>query len=72
MFWIWKTNALLNLINHEPDIDKVYSYAKDTYEAIFQLLINKRENTDLKYFNDPKAFIEYSAEMNNTYKNVEE
>ena len=24
-----KTNALLNLINHEPDIDKIYSYAKD-------------------------------------------
>ena len=63
---------MLNLINHEPDIDKVYSYAKDPYEAIFQLLINERENTDLKYFNDPKAFTEYSAEMNNTYKNVEE
>ena len=24
----WKTNALLNLINHEPDIDKIYFYAK--------------------------------------------
>ena len=23
-----KTNALLNLINHQPDIDKIYLYAK--------------------------------------------
>ena len=24
-----KTNALLNLTNHEPDINKIYLYAKD-------------------------------------------
>ena len=28
-----KTNALLNLINHQPDIDKIYLYARDPYEA---------------------------------------
>ena len=28
-----KTNALFNLINNEPDIDKIYLYAKDPYEA---------------------------------------
>ena len=28
-----KTNVLLNLINHETDIDKIYLYAKDPYEA---------------------------------------
>ena len=38
------TNALLNLINHEPDIDKIYLYAKDPYEAKYQLLINKIES----------------------------
>ena len=27
-----KTNALLNLINNQPDIDKIYFYAKDEYE----------------------------------------
>ena len=27
------------------------------YEAKYQLLINKRENTSLKYYNDLKAFI---------------
>ena len=26
----------------------------------YQFLINKRESTGLKHFNDPKAFIEYS------------
>ena len=55
-----KTNALLNLINNQPDIDKTYLYAKDSYEAKYQFLINKREITGLKHFNDPKAFIEYS------------
>ena len=28
-----KTNALLKLINSQPDIDKIYIYAKDSYEA---------------------------------------
>ena len=27
-----KTNALLNLINNQPDIDKIYLYTKDPYE----------------------------------------
>ena len=27
-----KTNALLNLINNQPDIDKIYLYARDPYE----------------------------------------
>ena len=34
-----KTNALLDLINYEPDIDKIYLYANDLYEAKYQLLI---------------------------------
>ena len=54
-----KTNALLNLIYHEPDIDQFFLYAKDLYEAKYQLLIDKTESTDIKYLNDPKAFIEY-------------
>ena len=58
-----KTNALLNLINKQPDIDKMYFYAKDPYDAKYQLLINKREKIGLKHFNDPKAFIEYSNDV---------
>ena len=67
-----KANALLNLINHEPDIDKIYLYAKDPYEAKYQFIVNKRENTGLKHFNDSKAFIEYSNDMDDIYKNIEE
>ena len=65
-----KTNALLNLVNNQPDIDKIYLYA--TYEAKYQFLINKRESTGLIHFNDPKAFIEYSNGMQDVYKNIEE
>ena len=67
-----KTNASLNLINNQPDIDKIYLYAKDPYEAKYQFLINKRESTGLKHFNDPKAFIEYSNDMHDVYKNIDE
>ena len=28
-----RPNALLNLINTQPDIDKIYLYSKDPYEA---------------------------------------
>ena len=63
-----KTNALLNLINNQPDIVKIYLYTKDPYKAKYQFLINKRENTGLKHFNGPKAFIEYSNDIHDIYK----
>ena len=63
---------MLNLINWEPDIDKIYLYANVPYEAKYQLLINKRESTGLKYFNDSKVFIEYTNDMEDIYKNIEE
>ena len=66
-----KTNVLLNLINNQPDIDKIYLYAKDPYEAKYQYLINKREKVGLDHFKDPKAFMEYSNDMDNLYKNIE-
>ena len=46
-FGIWKKNALLNLINSQPDIDKICLHAKDPFEAKYQFLINKRESTGL-------------------------
>ena len=67
-----KTNALLNLINNQPDVDKIYLYAKDPYEAKNQDLINKREKVGLDHFNDSEAFIEYSNDMEDVYKNIEE
>ena len=65
-----KTNALLNLINNQPDIDKIYLYPKDPYEAKYQYLIKKREKVGLDHFDDPKAFIEYSNDMQDVYKNI--
>ena len=47
-------------------------YAEDLCEAKYQFLINKRESTGLKHFNDPKAFIEYSNDMQDVYKNFDE
>ena len=35
-----KTKGLYNLINHQPDVDQIYLYARDLYEAKYQLLIN--------------------------------
>ena len=67
-----KTNALLNLINNQPDIEELYLYAKDPYEAKYHYFDNKRESACLKHFNDPKAFIEYSNDIQDVYKNIEE
>ena len=67
-----KTNALLNLINNQLDINKIYLYAKDPYEAKYQYLINKREKVGLNHFDDHKAFIEYSNDMQDVYKNIED
>ena len=58
-----KANALLNLIYNQPDIDKIYLYAKDPYEAKYQYLTNKREKLGLNHYDDPKAFTEYSNDM---------
>ena len=52
-----KANVLLNLIENQPDIDKMYLYAKDPYKAKYQYLINKRGSVGIGHFNDPKAFI---------------
>ena len=67
-----KTNLLLNLIENQPDIDKIYLYAKDPYESKYQYLINKREGVGINHFNDPKAFIEYSNDMHDVYKNIDD
>ena len=60
-----KTNSLLNLINHQP-------YAKDPFEAKYQLLINNRESTGLTYLNHSKVFLEHFNDMDDIYKKIEE
>ena len=64
----------MNLIHNQPDIDEIYLYAKDPNEKKYQYLINKREKVGLNHnhFNDPKAFMEYSNNMQDVYKNIED
>ena len=49
-----KTNALLNLLNNQPDIDKIYLYVKDPSEAKYQYLTNRREKVGLDHFENLK------------------
>ena len=60
------------MASHQPDIDNIYSYDKDPYEAKYQLLIGKHEGARLKHYNDAKIFVEYANDMDSIYKNVEE
>ena len=66
-----KTNILLNLIEKQPDIDKIYLHVKDSYEAKYQYLINKRKGVGIDNFNNTKGFIEHSNDMRNVYKNID-
>ena len=66
------SNLLLNLIENQPDINKIYLYAKDSYESKYQYLISKREGVGINYFNNPKAFIECSNDVHDDYKNIDD
>ena len=61
-----KTNTLLNLINEQRDIDKIYLYAKDLSGSKYEYLIKK----GIKHENDSNAFIECSNTMDDIYENV--
>ena len=63
-----KTNTLLNLINEQGDIDKIYLYAKDLSEPKYEYLIKNCENAGIKYVNDGNAFIECSDTMDDVYE----
>ena len=62
----------MNLIENQPDIDKIYLYAKDPYEAKYQYLINIREKVGIDHHNNPRAYTEYSNDMHDAYKNIDE
>ena len=44
-----KTNALINLINEQNDIDKIYLYARDLSEPKYEYLIKKRKDGGIKH-----------------------
>ena len=58
---------MLSLINNQPNVDKIYLYAKDSYESKYQYLVNKCERIDLKYYDNHKVFIEYSNDKQDVY-----
>ena len=68
-----KTNALLNLIqkqNNDSPIDQIYLYAKDLSEPKYQLLIERRESSGIKNYNDTSAFTEYSNTMDDAFDDM--
>ena len=67
-----KTNALLNMLSHQNDIDKIYLYVKDPYEDKYQYLIKKREDVGRKHFQNPQAFIEYSSHIDDVFPDINE
>ena len=67
-----KANTLINLINEQGDIDKIYLHAKDLSKPKYEFLIKKRENTGIKHVNDSNAFIECSNTMDDVNENIDE
>ena len=65
-----ETNALLNLINEQYDIDKIYLYAKDLSKPKYEYLIKKPENAGIRHLNDPNAFIKCFNTMDDVYENI--
>ena len=65
-----KKNTLLNLINEQHDMDKIYLYARDLNKPQYKTLIKKCEDPGIKHLNDPNAFIKYSNSMDDVYENI--
>ena len=65
-----KSNALLNLINEQGDIDKIYLYTKDVNKPKYEYLIKNHKITGIIHLNDPNASIECSNTMDDVYENI--
>ena len=65
-----RTNTLLNLINEQEDIDKIYLHEKYLKEPKYEFLIRNCKNVGIKHLNDSKAFIECSNTMDDVYENI--
>ena len=62
---------MLNLINEQSEIDKIYLYANDLSEDKYKYLIKNRENAGIKHLNDSNAFIECSDTIDDVYENID-
>ena len=67
-----KTNASLNLIKEQDDIDWIYLYAKDLSEPKYEVLIKKCEDAGTKHFNDSNAFIKCSNPIDDASENMDD
>ena len=65
-----KTKALINLINEQNEIDKIYLSTRDFGEPKYKYLIRKREDAGIKHLNNPNAFIECLNTMDDVYENI--
>ena len=65
-----KRNTLLHLINNLHPFDKIHLHAKDIHKPKYEYLINEREQARMKKLDDPKAFIEYSDDMNDVFDDI--
>ena len=63
---------MLNLINKQEEIDKIYLYAKDLSEPKYEFLIKNRKNAGIKHVNHSKAFIECSNIVDDVYENIDD
>ena len=65
-----KTNALIDLINEQNDVDTIYLYARDLSEPKYEYLIKKCKDVGIKHLNNQNALIECSNTIDDAYKNI--
>ena len=61
---------MINLINEQNDIDKIYLYARDLSEPKYEYLIKKREDAGIKFLNDSGAFVQCFNSMDDVFENI--
>ena len=61
---------MINLINEQNDIDKIYLYARDLSEPKYEYLVKKREDAVIKHLNNPNAFIKRLNTIDDVYGNI--
>ena len=63
---------MLNLIKEQDDIDKIYFYSKYLSEPKYECLVKKRKDFEIKYCNDPNAFIACSNITDAVHQNIDD
>ena len=67
-----KTKALINLINEQHDIDKIFFNARDLNKPKYEFLIKKRLDVGIKHLNDANVLVECSNTMDDVYENIDD